>query len=200
MWVTMCLFGYTRPGSIRASVAYLRRVTKEESRSDPSRRVISSVLVAAVATGWSGYQATRWGGWPAPSPAHRSSASGSDLLELTSDLSEQVQRMIDLHDGPTRPRRPPLACAACASASRDAPVVASLIGQASRRVPRLDLFLRSQESDPLLARGRSHRHDPYHALVSATSRNPRQQFRLEFPLSAPGRFANACHQLQHGAP
>jgi hypothetical protein len=37
---------------------------------------------------------------------------------------------------------------------------------------------------------------PYHALQTASGRNPRQQFWLVFAASAPIRFATGCHWLQ----
>ena len=54
----------------------------------------------------------------------------------------------------------------------------------------------ASEVIPSLARGRSHRHDPYHALQTATDRNPRQRFSLVLAASAPTRFATDCHGLQ----
>jgi hypothetical protein len=38
---------------------------------------------------------------------------------------------------------------------------------------------------PSLARGRSNRHDPYHALDAATGRNRRQQFSPDYASFAP---------------
>jgi hypothetical protein len=49
---------------------------------------------------------------------------------------------------------------------------------------------------PSLARGRSHRHDPYHKSSQATGGSRGQRIWLVFAALGPGAFATGCHRLR----
>src|ERR671931_2313576 len=60
----------------------------------------------------------------------------------------------------------------------------------------LDALCGARKATPSLARGRSNRHDPYHALETATGRNARQRFWLVWAVCRVMRFATGWHRLQ----